>query len=323
MGISIAALGRSSKCSLCPVVWRVLLVPSSKHRRNGKARKRPKVAKQCRRTALYIKESPYIFRAKPIEEPSRDCDQGLPDYLKQAVAALDIKLPASRIDKIESAIKEEGNESLVRLFNAYRGRYQREESRAVQDFALIAVLAKTTTLSPEEICSTPSNEVFNIHAVIDLIIASESRNEHEIAIAKAWLNYSGILSLKPDLGLDWLGEEMINTDPGGRALGDAVHRNLFSEVYALGQQDLKDGSFASARYRILVATARYCLSEIGDQEWMAECRSGGGDLHASGGASSLEEGLKNLHDPLVWLFIPKALERSIDYAFDGIGSWCA
>jgi hypothetical protein len=294
-------------------------MPNSKHRRNGKVRKRTKVAKQRGGTALRIKESPDIFRGKPIEEPSRNCDQGLPDYLRQAVAVLDIKLPASRIDKIESALKEEGNESFIRLFNAYRGRYQREEFRAVQDFVLIAALAKTTDLTPEEICSTPLSEVPNIHAVGDLVAEGGS----EYTIGKAWLNYSGMLSLKPDLDLGWLGEEMINTDPGGRALGDAVHRNLFSEVYALGKQDLKDGSFASARYQILAATARYCLSEIGDQEWMGACRSGGGDLHASGGASSLEEGLKNLHDPLVWLFIPKALERSIDYAFDGIGSWCA
>lgn len=35
------------------------------------------------------------------------------------------------------------------------------------------------------------------------------------------------------------------------------------------------------------------------------------------------EGMRGLRDPLLWAFIPKCLQRTIDIAFDGIGEWKA
>jgi hypothetical protein len=100
---------------------------------------------------------------------------------------------------------------------------------------------------------------------------------------------------------------------------DCININLFSEVRALMLMNLESSLFQQGRRVVLEATARYCLGLLSYDAWLSECRNGATVL----AKSATQCGRDDMRDDLVWLFIPKFLQRELDLAFDGIGGWRA
>lgn len=97
----------------------------------------------------------------------------------------------------------------------------------------------------------------------------------------------------------------------------AAHQNFFVELNALLTINHPEGTFDGARRKLFEAISQAIF--YGDDYPDAifeEIREAGKLLNQSGGSV-------DMHDYLVWSFIPKHLHRLVDLCFDGIGEWRA
>lgn len=103
-------------------------------------------------------------------------------------------------------------------------------------------------------------------------------------------------------------------------LAEAARLNFFTELEGLEKlQSDKEGTFGWGRLQIFKA-ASLCLvkDSLSTPE---EVRILTEQIHEAGEKMYEIEGMKGLHDPLIWLFMPKSWHRTIDKAFNGIGEW--
>ena len=103
-------------------------------------------------------------------------------------------------------------------------------------------------------------------------------------------------------------------------LFEAFHINFLAELYGLNlyQKDCPD-TFNGARLKLFKALCA-CLLNNSTNEYtdmiVNHIKDAGRKLYEI-------EGMRGLHDDLVWLFIPKRWQSLVNEAFDGIGYWRA
>jgi len=88
----------------------------------------------------------------------------------------------------------------------------------------------------------------------------------------------------------------LDLQPKDRLYKQARH-NILKYIIISVENDPKHGSYYSEETQQLITQAGQMLYEEG--------------------------GMRSMHDPLVWSFIPKRYGRDIDCAWDGIGEWKA
>lgn len=95
--------------------------------------------------------------------------------------------------------------------------------------------------------------------------------------------------------------------------------NLLSEAAGIQARIDKGGyvsAFDRARFTLFSALINSAQGKINDSQLWEQLARAGNDLYSNGG-------MNDMKDPLLWLFIPRQVQRLIDNAWDGIGGWCS
>lgn len=118
------------------------------------------------------------------------------------------------------------------------------------------------------------------------------------------------------------------------ALSEAVRKNVFKEYKALNRRlNEKTARSNPKEDEKTQKKEYYSVARKQILQWIIECVKHdpeSGDysdddndklIIEAGKSLYLHEGMRGMHDPLVWAFIPKRYHRTIDALWDGIGEW--
>lgn len=115
-------------------------------------------------------------------------------------------------------------------------------------------------------------------------------------------------------------QERRKTDPN--TITELVTRNFFTELggmYDIGIYE-RPGTFDYYRMKIFQAMSILLLDS---DLTPAETEHLNQELHQIGVELFELEGMTGMHDPLIWLFLPKSWQSTLNFAWDGIGDWRA
>lgn len=97
---------------------------------------------------------------------------------------------------------------------------------------------------------------------------------------------------------------------------EAIAKNLYAEIAGI-ERTKEFSPFNKTRKKLFLAVGELIeRASVCPEPLKQSIRESGEQLHQC-------DGFQGMSDPLVWLFIPKALHRDIEFIWDGIGEWKA